>query len=105
MSEEASTVLAGLSPDDVLVALDERGQTVSSEAFAQSVGAKRDGGTRSIVFAIGGPDGHGDEVRERATELIALGRMTWPHQIARVLLLEQLYRATTILSGHPYHRS
>ncbi len=104
-TEEAATILAALPANAVLVALDETGQSPASPAFAAEIAAQRDRGVADLVFAIGGPDGHGDALLARADRRIAFGAMTWPHQIVRVLLAEQVYRATTILSGHPYHRS
>ena len=102
---EAAAILERIAPGAVVVALDERGRTFSSEAFANDLATRRDRGASHLAFVIGGPDGHGEALRQRADALLAFGPMTWPHQIARILLLEQLYRATTILSGHPYHRS
>ena len=102
---EASAILDRIPPGASLIALDERGRTLASEAFATDIARRRDGGASHLVFAIGGPDGHGEALRARADSLLAFGSMTWPHQLVRVMLLEQLYRATTILSGHPYHRS
>ncbi|EFM59678.1 SPOUT methyltransferase superfamily protein [Brucella sp. BO2] len=88
-----------------LILLDERGKTLGSEAFAAIVGRMRDDGKRQLIVAIGGPDGHDPALRSRADLVLALGELTWPHQIARILIAEQLYRAATILAGHPYHRS
>lgn len=102
---EAQAILAKLDAGTRLIALDERGDRPDSEAFAHMIGRLRDDGVSSLALAIGGPDGHGEALRERADLTIAFGRLTWPHQIVRVLALEQLYRATTILSGHPYHRA
>ncbi len=105
MAQEAAALLE-LVPDGArLLALDERGETMTSDAFATWLGRERDGGQREIVLAIGGADGHGAAVRSRADRLLAFGAMTWPHQLVRILLAEQVYRATTILSGHPYHRA
>lgn len=105
MAQEAAALLE-LVPDGArLLALDERGETMTSDAFATWFGRERGGGQREIVLAIGGADGHGAAVKSRADRLLAFGAMTWPHQLVRILLAEQLYRATTILSGHPYHRS
>ena len=87
------------------VLLDERGQQLSSEGFAALLGRWRDDGVREARFLIGAADGHGDAVREKADLLIAFGGMTWPHMLARAMLAEQLWRATAILAGHPYHRS
>ncbi len=103
--EESSKVLEELEPGGVLVLLDERGKTMPSEAFAGAIARFRDDGKRHLLFAIGGPDGHHASLRNRADIVLALGAMTWPHQIVRILVAEQLYRATTILSGHPYHRA
>jgi 23S rRNA (pseudouridine1915-N3)-methyltransferase len=75
-----------------------------SEDFANAIARFRDDGKRQLLLAIGGPDGHDASLRARADLVLALGAMTWPHQIVRILVAEQLYRATTILSGHPYHR-
>jgi 23S rRNA (pseudouridine1915-N3)-methyltransferase len=102
--EESSKVLEALDQGGVLVLLDERGKTMQSEAFAQAIARFRDNGKRQLLLAIGGPDGHDASLRDRADLVLALGAMTWPHQIVRILVAEQLYRATTILSGHPYHR-
>jgi 23S rRNA (pseudouridine1915-N3)-methyltransferase len=88
----------------VLVALDEHGKAVDSRAFAEFLRKWRDGGTPEVVFAIGGADGHGAAILGRSDLELAFGAMTWPHQFARLMLAEQLYRAVTILTGHPYHR-
>lgn len=87
----------------VPVLLDSRGRQMSSEAFASWIGARRDQGTRHIAFAIGPADGWSDEARAKALLLLSLGPMTLPHSLARLVLAEQLYRACTILAGHPYH--
>lgn len=87
------------------ILLDERGETFNSEAFAALLGRWRDDGVREARFAIGGADGHGAAERARADLLLSFGAMTWPHMIARAMLAEQLWRATSILAGHPYHRS
>lgn len=87
------------------VLLDERGCQLSSEAFAALLGRWRDEGVRETRFWIGAADGHGEAARANADLLIALGEMTWPHMLARAMLVEQLWRATSILAGHPYHRS
>jgi 23S rRNA (pseudouridine1915-N3)-methyltransferase len=102
--EESAKVLEALDAGGVLVLLDERGKTMPSDAFAQTIARFRDDGKRQLLLAIGGPDGHDAALRDRADLVLALGAMTWPHQIVRILVAEQLYRATTILSGHPYHR-
>jgi 23S rRNA (pseudouridine1915-N3)-methyltransferase len=86
------------------VLLDERGRALSSEEFAAVLGRWRDAGVREARFVLGAADGHGEAERESADLLLAMGAMTWPHLLARAMLLEQLYRATSILAGHPYHR-
>ena len=87
----------------VIIFLDSRGRTMSSEAFAAWLGKRRDDGAQHLVFAIGPADGWSPVARERATLLLSLGPMTMAHSLARLVLAEQIYRATTILSGHPYH--
>jgi len=91
--------------DAALVLLDERGRNLGSEEMAEKVGRLRDDGRRHLVFAIGGPDGHDAASRSSAELVLSFGAQTWPHQLVRVMLAEQLYRIATILSGHPYHRS
>ncbi len=88
-----------------LVVLDETGQDLASEALAARIGRWRDDGAREVRFLIGAADGHDAATRERADLLLAFGRATWPHMLVRAMLAEQLYRATTILAGHPYHRA
>ena len=85
--------------------LDERGRELSSEELAQILGRWRDDGVRETRFVLGAADGHSEAERAGADLLLAMGAMTWPHLLARAMLAEQLYRATTILAGHPYHRS
>ena len=102
---EAELLLKAIPDDATLVALDERGKSISSEAFAKLIAGWRDGGTGTLAFVIGGADGLADSVRKRARLLLSLGAMTWPHMLVRGLLAEQLYRADRILAGHPYHRS
>jgi 23S rRNA (pseudouridine1915-N3)-methyltransferase len=86
-----------------LVLLDSRGRLLSSEELAGWMGRERDAGTQQLVFAIGPADGWSAEARSRADLLLSFGPMTFPHELARVMLTEQLYRAFTILAGHPYH--
>ncbi|WP_105372161.1 23S rRNA (pseudouridine(1915)-N(3))-methyltransferase RlmH [Neorhizobium huautlense] len=102
--EEASLLEKALPDGAVLVLLDERGKALDSEAFAELVGRYRDNGKRDVMIAIGGADGLDADLRQRADMVLNLGSMTWPHQLVRILIAEQLYRAVTILSGHPYHR-
>lgn len=87
------------------VVLDERGRELSSVALAVLLRTWRDDGVREARFLIGAADGHDDGVRARADLLLSFGQATWPHLLARAMLAEQLYRATAILAGHPYHRS
>jgi 23S rRNA (pseudouridine1915-N3)-methyltransferase len=87
------------------VLLDERGRNLSSEELAAILGDWRDGGIREARFVLGAADGHSASDRNEADLLLAFGNATWPHLLARAMVLEQLYRATTILAGHPYHRS
>jgi 23S rRNA (pseudouridine1915-N3)-methyltransferase len=87
------------------VLLDERGRQLSSEEFAGLLGRWRDEGVREARFLIGAADGHGEAARAKADLLLGFGAMTWPHLLARAMLAEQLWRATSILAGHPYHRS
>ena len=87
------------------ILLDERGEAMTSEEFAALLGRWRDDGIREARFHIGAADGHGDEARSKADLLLSFGEMTWPHLLARAMLAEQLWRATSILAGHPYHRS
>ncbi len=101
---EALSLTANLPQDAVVVALDEGGRAMTSRKFADRLATWRDGGAPELRFLIGGPDGHGEAALQRADLVLSLGPMTFPHQIARALLLEQVYRAITILSGHPYHR-
>lgn len=103
--DEARLLLARLPDGATAVALDEHGRQFSSVAFASRLGAWRDAGVRDLALLIGGADGHGQAVLERADLKLALGTMTWPHMLVRVMLAEQVYRATTILAGHPYHRA
>jgi 23S rRNA (pseudouridine1915-N3)-methyltransferase len=87
------------------VALDERGDNIDSAAFAGNLGRWRDDQVANTIFLIGGADGLSPELRRKAKLSIAFGSATWPHQMVRVMLLEQVYRAATILAGHPYHRA
>ena len=88
----------------VTVMLDETGSQLTSVAFAERLGRWRDDGVREARFLIGAADGHGAVARDKADLLIAFGAMTWPHMMARAMLAEQLWRATSILANHPYHR-
>lgn len=87
------------------VLLDERGKNLSSEELTEIMGRWRDDGMREARFVLGAADGHSKQERAEADLLLAFGKATWPHLLARAMLMEQLYRATTILAGHPYHRA
>ncbi len=91
-------------PNSVLVALDERGRQLGSVEFARLLESWRDQGRRECRFVLGAADGHDDAERDGADLLLAFGKATWPHLLARAMLLEQLWRATSILANHPYHR-
>jgi len=101
---ETKRLLQAVPAGARIVALDRRGRTLSSEAFARRLGDWREGGVGELAFLIGGPEGLEPELLERAELVLSLGPMTWPHALARAMLAEQLYRAHSILSGHPYHR-
>jgi 23S rRNA (pseudouridine1915-N3)-methyltransferase len=105
ITEEASAISTAIPDKSVLVALDERGENVDSAAFARHLGRWRDDQVGHAIFIIGGADGLSPDLRRRAGLRIAFGSATWPHQMVRVMLLEQIYRAATILAGHPYHRA
>lgn len=104
MAEE-TIALAGALPDGAIkVVLDSRGQNASSDHFAQRIRGWRDSGSPAVGFIIGGADGLGAGLLDNADAILAFGSATWPHQLVRIMLMEQLYRMTTILAGHPYHR-
>ena len=100
---EGEKLLAAIPEGALIVALDSRGRQLSSEALADWLGRKRDEGCRELALVIGGADGLSPEVIQRAGMILSLGTMTWPHLMVRAMLAEQLYRASTILAGHPYH--
>jgi 23S rRNA (pseudouridine1915-N3)-methyltransferase len=103
---EESIALANVIPDKaVTIVLDERGDSLDSPTLANRLGKWRDDGRPAAVFIIGGDDGLAPTLRDKANVRIAFGAATWPHQLVRVMLLEQIYRAISILSGHPYHRA
>ena len=103
--EEGRALQAQRQAGGALALLDERGRSFSSEDFAGRIGLLRDEGRKALLVAIGGADGHDRSLRDQADLVVSLGAMTWPHQLVRIMLGEQLYRAATILAGHPYHRS
>jgi 23S rRNA (pseudouridine1915-N3)-methyltransferase len=103
--DEAERLLRAAGDADMRIALDTGGKMLSSVAFARLLGDQRDAGISTLAFLIGGPDGHGAAALQRAGMKLSLGPMTLPHGLARAVLCEQIYRAMTILSGHPYHRA
>lgn len=104
-SDEAARLAEKIAAGSHIVLLDERGKNLSSDEFSQHLGRLKDGGQRDLAIAIGGPDGFDPAFRDKAGLVFSFGKATWPHQLVRVMLAEQLYRAATILSGHPYHRA
>lgn len=102
--DEAAAITAKLSTG-LVIALDERGRSQDSDAFSARIAAARDAGTPCASFVIGGADGLAGEIRDAAGLTLAFGALTIPHQLVRVLVLEQIYRTMTIIAGHPYHRS
>ena len=103
--DEGAALLKAVRDADAVIVLDERGKHLTSQDFAQTLARLRDAGSKAAGIIIGGPDGVSQAVRDAARLQLALGAMTLPHALARVVLAEQLYRAATILSGHPYHRA
>ena len=103
-ARECAMLLAAIPADAVVVALDERGKSLSSRALAARIGRWRDDGRGCVAFLIGGADGLDDAVRARADLVLSFGKLTWPHMLARGMLVEQIYRSQQILAGHPYHR-
>ena len=93
-----------LSPNSATIVLDERGEALSSPELAKKLEAWRDGGKREARFLIGAADGHGEEQRRSADLILSFGEATWPHLLVRAMLAEQMFRATSILANHPYHR-
>lgn len=104
IAEEGAAVLAAIPRDAQVIALDGRGKAWSSDDLAQQLAHWRMAG-RDLVLLIGGPDGHAPEVLARADQRWSLGPLTLPHMLVRLVLVEQLYRAATIVAGHPYHRA
>jgi 23S rRNA (pseudouridine1915-N3)-methyltransferase len=102
--DEAGRLLEAAQGADATLVLDARGKSMTSEAFAGWLAARRDGGVSTLALLVGGPDGHGEAALGAATLVLSLGSLTLPHGLARVVLAEQLYRAVTLIAGHPYHR-
>lgn len=103
-ARESALLLAAIPEGAHAIVLDQSGDNITSTQLAKMLETLRDRGTGMAVFAIGGADGHTDAIRRRANTTIAFGRATWPHMLARLMVCEQIYRAMTILAGHPYHR-
>lgn len=101
---EGELLLNAIPSGSKVIVLDERGKHYSSSRFSKVFSDWQQDGYSDVSFLIGGADGHGNDVRNRADILLSLGGMTWPHMLARAMLSEQLYRAWTITAGHPYHR-
>ena len=102
--EEAAAILRAVGPRDALVVLDERGRSPGSAEWAADIARARDAAQNAYVVVVGGPDGLSPALRAKASRVVSFGAMTWPHGLVRVMAGEQLYRALSILSGHPYHR-
>jgi len=103
--EEAAAIVAAAPSGAVWVALDQRGDSPTSEEWAADIGRARDAAQPAYAVVIGGPDGLSASLRAKARRVVSFGTMSWPHQLVRVMASEQLYRAASILSGHPYHRA
>jgi 23S rRNA (pseudouridine1915-N3)-methyltransferase len=104
LTQEGNALNGLMSGGGARIALDGRGQPVTSEQFAERLARWRDNGRPAAYFVIGGADGLAGDLKQRADLVLSFGTATWPHQLVRIMLLEQLYRAMTILAGHPYHR-
>lgn len=102
--EEGRALLAALKRDESLIALDERGDLLGSVEFAREVLGRAQQRARDLVFVVGGDEGLSPEVRERAERTVSLSKMTLPHRLARLVLVEQIYRGFTLLKGEPYHK-
>lgn len=102
--DETQKILDKLDDQAFVIVLDERGNGLKSLDFANTLQKFRDTGEYKVQFIIGGADGLSNEVRDRASFLLSFGQQTWPHVMARIMLLEQIYRAQTIIDGHPYHK-
>lgn len=102
--DEQEKILGSISNSAFVVAMDERGKSLPSLKFAHKIQELQNQGQSHMQFIIGGADGLGDDIRGRSNLLLSFGAQTWPHMLARVMLLEQVYRSQQILSGHPYHR-
>ena len=104
-TEEAAALARAIPERAIILVLDERGESLDSATLASRLGRWRDDGRPAAVFIIGGDDGLAPALRDKASLKLSFGAATWPHQLVRIMLLEQIYRAVSILSGHPYHRA
>ena len=102
--DEHSKLTSLIKPSAFVIALDERGKSVKSLEFSRKIQSLQDNAYSDVQFILGGADGLQDDMRKRANMLLSFGNQTWPHMLARVMLVEQIYRAQQILAGHPYHR-
>ena len=105
MADEAERLANRVPEGAHIILLDARGKGMTSEDFAELLGAMRDAGTKDLAFVIGGPDGLAPLPGKKSSRSLAFGPQTWPHMMVRAMLSEQIYRALTILAGHPYHRA
>jgi 23S rRNA (pseudouridine1915-N3)-methyltransferase len=103
--EEAKRLWSAVPTDGLAIVLDERGKALTSAEFAAFIQQQANSGTKHLSFLIGGPDGHAAETRAKAFKTLSFGPMTFPHRLLRVMLIEQIYRAVTIIVNHPYHRA
>ena len=103
--QEGQKLLKAAGNKCKLVVLTERGRQFTSTGFADWIGTELHNATAEVCFLIGGPDGHAKTLEDRADMMLSLGDMTWPHRLARAMVMEQIYRSVTILANHPYHRS
>jgi 23S rRNA (pseudouridine1915-N3)-methyltransferase len=103
-SEEAKRLWSAMPADGLAIVLDERAKSMGSADFARLLQQQAEAGTKQLNFLVGGPDGHAAETRDKAFKTLSFGPMTFPHRLLRVMLLEQIYRAVTIIVNHPYHR-
>jgi len=104
IEEEGLKLINSTPPNGKLVLLDEQGENLTSLELAEIILSWRDNNISYINFAIGGAFGNGDEIKKRATKILAFGKLTWPHQMVKMMIAEQIYRIETIIQGHPYHK-
>ena len=104
IEEEGLKLINSTPPNGKLVLLDEQGENLTSPELAKIILSWRDNNIAYLNFAIGGAFGNGDEIKKRATKILAFGKLTWPHQMVKMMIAEQIYRIETIIQGHPYHK-